>query len=193
MCFNDSSDEDCDGEINEGCTCLAGQTRNCGACSNGSQSCAAGTAGATGWGACIGGTSPLPYYRDADGDGRCNRGDATSQCAQPAGYVGSSCSADCFDGNASVWSACGDTIVAGPSYGKACCGGAEDRAFTFACGSGWHSVDCYTVRQSGGSNGFWITGYDANVQVGQCIVHYSLQGLEGVTGYGVVVCRPDGL
>lgn len=193
MCFNDGSDEDCDGEVNECCTCVSNQTRNCGACGNGVQACSAGACGSTAWGACNGATSPVLYYRDADGDGRCNRSISSSLCSMTAGYVTSSCSLDCFDGNVYVWSFCGDIEIRGPSYGKGCCGGPEDRAFNFDCGLGWHSVNCYTVRESGGSNGFWITSWSSGVQAGECVVHYSLQGLEGVAGYGVVVCRPDGL
>jgi hypothetical protein len=191
LCNKDNVDEDCNGDAYNGCACQNGDSIACGPCSNGTAVCNGGS-----YGACQGGSSPQTYYLDGDRDGWCNPNVSTAACSKPDGWVTCSCSVncDCFDGNGYVNNAnCGDYEIWGPSYGKACCGGAEDRAFDFDCGPGWHSIDCHTQRLSGGSNGFWITGFDNGVQVGQCVVHYSLQGVEGVTGRGIITCRPDGL
>ncbi|MBX3245640.1 MAG: lamin tail domain-containing protein [Myxococcales bacterium] len=54
----DGLDNDCDGEVDEGCPCEAGETRPCGsdvgACMVGTQTC-----GETGWGACAGGVEAM--------------------------------------------------------------------------------------------------------------------------------------
>ncbi|MCP3980454.1 MAG: hypothetical protein GY716_14215, partial [bacterium] len=58
------------------------------------------------------GVGASTWYRDADGDGYGDAGDATTACAQPAGYV--SDDADCDDGatavNPGAAEACGDGI-----------------------------------------------------------------------------------
>ncbi len=64
-------DDNCDGTIDEGCSCTTGATQPCGtsvgACTMGTQTCAAGA-----WGACVGGTAPsaeLCNMIDDDCDG----------------------------------------------------------------------------------------------------------------------------
>ncbi|MBX3273927.1 MAG: hypothetical protein KF729_26925 [Sandaracinaceae bacterium] len=70
------ADDDCDGTIDEGCPCTAGQVQRCfdgppgrrgiGACTDGTQTCTE-----FGWGACVGGISPRPEVCD-DLDNDCN-------------------------------------------------------------------------------------------------------------------------
>ncbi|MDC0746481.1 MopE-related protein [Polyangium mundeleinium] len=64
------SDDNCDGQIDEGCTCVDGQTQSCysggaatkgvGACKDGTQTCAGGT-----WGPCEGETLPAAEACDS--------------------------------------------------------------------------------------------------------------------------------
>ncbi len=60
---DDNLDNDCDGSIDEGCTCTTGQTKDCGmdvgACSKGTQECVDGK-----WSLCEGGTLPEPELCD---------------------------------------------------------------------------------------------------------------------------------
>ncbi len=68
----DTLDNDCDGDVDEGCECTSGETRGCGsdegACTPGEQSCEEGR-----WGTCQGGEAPEPELcdlldNDCDGD-----------------------------------------------------------------------------------------------------------------------------
>ncbi|MCC6648570.1 MAG: putative metal-binding motif-containing protein [Polyangiaceae bacterium] len=78
----DLVDNNCDGTVDEGCSCTDGATRACGAastCNVGSQVCAAGL-----WGACDGGPSvqQARFCLDGDSDKYCKL-DASCQLACP--------------------------------------------------------------------------------------------------------------
>jgi len=91
----DGLDNDCDGNIDEGCPCMPGAVQRCfrgppghrniGACSDGQQLCEMqGEAGGT-WGACEGGISPRGEVCD-DLDNDCNGcSDEVEGCVQPQG------------------------------------------------------------------------------------------------------------
>jgi len=76
------NDDDCDGLLDEGCTCPVGETRSCysgppgtvgyGMCRAGSQTCAATTSGAPGWGACSGEATPDAEVCGDGTDGDCD-------------------------------------------------------------------------------------------------------------------------
>ena len=76
------TDDDCDGLLDEGCSCRLGETRTCysgpadslgyGMCRAGSQSCTAGTDGAPGWGPCTGERTPDPEVCFDGVDGDCD-------------------------------------------------------------------------------------------------------------------------
>jgi hypothetical protein len=90
----DGSDDDCDGMVDEGCTCINGQTQPCytgpngtqnvGVCVGGTQTCAGGQ-----WGACNGQVTPGgescdTIDQDCDGnvnEGTCNLPNSISSCA----------------------------------------------------------------------------------------------------------------
>jgi hypothetical protein len=82
-------DEDCDGAVDEGCGCTAGQTRSCGtdvgACVAGSQVCTSGGA----WGPCTGGVGPSSESCnriDDDCDGTTDEGcDCVTGETRPCG------------------------------------------------------------------------------------------------------------
>ena len=105
----DGVDNDCDGQVDEGCACEEGATRTCGSdvgeCVSGSQVCRGG-----GWGQCVGATPPGP--EDCDGaDNDCN-GVVDDLCpcqlgdSRPCGPDQGECRPgrqDCVNGN---WGQC---------------------------------------------------------------------------------------
>jgi hypothetical protein len=83
------ADENCNGTVDEGCTCALGAKRPCGVgqCSVGAvQNCVAGDGGAALWGPCVG---PAPKMRDcmSNVDNDCNgtpdNAEAFCKCAGP--------------------------------------------------------------------------------------------------------------
>ncbi|MBP5590472.1 hypothetical protein J6Y50_01265 [bacterium] len=87
-------DDDCDGIVDEGCSCTAGQTQPCflgpknfrgvGTCHDGVQTCKVTMrAGSTGvWGECMGGISPKQDVCD-NADNNCNGCDDDKLCCAP--------------------------------------------------------------------------------------------------------------
>jgi hypothetical protein len=195
VCDASNNDEDCDGSSNEQCACIEGEVDVQCPC-GGQRTCSGGV-----WGGCTGGSASKTYRRDLDGDGwGAFSAPSMGTCGapEPGWRESSQCvGADALDTNPHVTNDASDYTYNGPTYSKVCCGGAEDRLFFYMCDPGYHGVGCEAVRVGGGSQGFWISGFAPDEQksgiAGSCMVHYSLQGLEGVTGYGRVTCRPDGL
>jgi hypothetical protein len=88
----DGADDDCDGQVDEGCTCVAGSVQPCfagppgrrgvGVCRDGTQVCL----GSGAWGACLGGISPrADVCNGADNlcDGCSAQSDCEIQCPSP--------------------------------------------------------------------------------------------------------------
>ncbi|MBR6422983.1 hypothetical protein IKS86_09770 [bacterium] len=88
-------DDDCDGEVDEGCSCSPGQTQACflgpknyrnkGTCHDGTQTCKVtmrGTRSVGRWGECVGGISPTQDVCD-NADNNCNGCDDDKLCCAP--------------------------------------------------------------------------------------------------------------
>ncbi len=88
----DGADDDCDGQVDEGCPCVAGSVQPCfagppgrrgvGVCRDGTQVCL----GSGAWGACLGGISPrADVCNGADNlcDGCSAQSDCEIQCPSP--------------------------------------------------------------------------------------------------------------
>lgn len=137
-------DENCNGVIDEGCSCTTGTMRSCftgapsqagvGQCVNGTQMCTGGA-----WAACMGGGSPMPETcgnngRDDDCDGFIdNIPGRGASCSIPSG-VG-----DCRDGTMQCSGGSGLMCVGpAPATTEVCdhhdddCDGATDENFNFA-------------------------------------------------------------
>ena len=96
----EGTDDDCDGEVDEGCTCLNGQVQGCysgpactggvGVCTGGTQTCVNGQ-----WAACVG--EVLPAQEVCDGiDNDCNGTvDEGSFCCPDGNKNGNETSVDC--------------------------------------------------------------------------------------------------
>ncbi len=117
----DGLDNDCDGAVDELCSCTDGETQSCGEdegeCVSGTQTCSGGA-----WGDCEGEVSAASescdeldndcdgstdegvlstFYADGDEDGYGDADDTTEACEAPEGFV--SDATDCDDGDASAF------------------------------------------------------------------------------------------
>jgi hypothetical protein len=111
ICGN-STDDDCDGQVDEGCVCTDPETRDCwsgppgsdgvGVCARGQQSCADGS-----WGACEGAVLPGDEVCDNDLDDDCD-GEVDEDCeAPPTG---------CTDGDTRDCGTCGSQECRGGAW-----------------------------------------------------------------------------
>jgi beta propeller repeat protein len=111
----DGQDNDCDGTVDEGCTCVDGTSQECGlstgACERGTQTCTGGE-----WGECTGGVEPVAELCngvDDDCNGTSDDGLTPPPCALTEGVCAGS-TQTC--GGASGWQECAGTASYGPSY-----------------------------------------------------------------------------
>lgn len=204
LCNQDGVDEDCDGNPNDSdvCSdCLNGQTspNSCGTCGNGTRSCSNGK-----WTGCSGASGPYTYYQDADGDGYCNRAATTSQCSKPSGYLESSCSSDCRDGNNKIpapTNRC-QQFTLGSTSSRSCatfgagCGVSNEWQISSdeapgACPEGTHPK-CQARWVSGNAGTqCWLASEDYNANTWSCRLHPSSGGFDGVTCTLDIACIPD--
>ncbi|MFA5129171.1 MAG: MopE-related protein, partial [Patescibacteria group bacterium] len=119
----DTFDNDCDGDVDEGCSCVNGTTQPCGddtgECSRGTQTCVMGR-----WGACVGFVGPSPEVcgnlLDENCDGRVNENcvctpGATRVCGTDLGACASGLET-CTDGF--YWGVCVGYV--GPATSESC-------------------------------------------------------------------------
>lgn len=111
------NDANCNGVMNEGCTCLNGAVRDCGtdigSCERGTQTCSGGA-----WGQCLGGVSPRPAdtcvaNNDADCDGAPNTGcECDTGASRACGTDTGSCQRGVQRcGNDGRWGACEGSVA----------------------------------------------------------------------------------
>lgn len=175
----------------------------CGECGAGTAACNDGIPS----GVCTGDAAKIAFYSDADGDSWCTTTsiDACPNARPERTLTSAECSdstwgfrPDCIDSNGSVQNGCCEKLIYGPSYYKQCCGGPEVKSFDYDCGAGWHLQSCSLTRIEGfgkTSNHFLIMPDSCPIgtQTGTMSIEYGLSFLEGVEGFGVVHCLPDGL
>jgi len=116
------NDDTCDGAENVGCTCTLGQTRTCGACNTGTQTCSDPGTGPT-WGACQNG-QPAAYGQACGSCGGTIKCDGTCSVPTPANY-----NANC--------GSCGGKIKCDST-----CSVATPGNFGSSCGSCGGSITC---------------------------------------------------
>jgi hypothetical protein len=181
----DGVDDDCDGMIDEGCTCTNGQTQPCytgpmgtqnvGPCKGGTQTCAGGQ-----WGNCVGEVVPGTESCDAidqDCDGNVNEGtcslpNSISSCNNSTCSI-SSCSTGYDNCDASMTNGC-ETRHSGYSNtapGEYLGSFAADSVYGFACASGG-SCEGPIVTKTG-TRGRYFT-IDA-LEQSACCAYTSLQ------------------
>src|SRR5690606_30321340 len=110
----DGLDNDCDGDVDEGCGCAEGATQACGistgVCERGTQTCSGGE-----WGACVDAVEPVAELcngLDDDCNGASDDALTPPACALTLGVCAGKVQT-C--GGASGWMAC-DASTYGPSY-----------------------------------------------------------------------------
>lgn len=137
-----NNDDDCDGEVNEGCSCIDGEEYPCGPCGDGKRVCANGKSGA--YLECKGASEKVQYYLDQDGDGYGTFAASMTRCgAAPDGYVTGQLE-DCCDGNGAVhpgadWTDVPDSVC-GRGFDVDCSGTLEAEYTTTSCEA---SSDCW--------------------------------------------------
>ena len=175
----DGVDDDCDGQVDEGCVCGNGQTQPCytgpsgtqnvGPCHGGTQTCAGGA-----WGSCVGEVTPTSELCDAidqdcDGDvseGTCSLPNAIASCASGQCVI-SSCSAGYSQCDANVGNGC-ETQHSGysnSSPGEDLGIWDADAVYGFGCFSGGSCEG--PILTASGTRGRYFT-IDANEGSGCC-------------------------
>lgn len=140
ICGN-SIDEDCNGELDNGCECTSGDTEDCTGSDGcmGMRSCEGGM-----FGDCVVSETPQTFYRDADGDtwGSQDPADTMEFCGEPgAGWVNRS--GDCNDGDGGV----NPNGMDDCSTDRNCDGALEPNAF-FVGPDGHRYLNCGTPRRN---------------------------------------------
>jgi hypothetical protein len=122
----DGLDNDCDGEIDEGCACVGGTTQPCGSavgeCKRGTQTCTAGA-----WGECVGATGPSSETcngLDDDCNGIADDGLVAPACALSQGECAGTKQ---ICGGPTGWQAC-TAETYGPRYRASEDGATEETA-----------------------------------------------------------------
>ena len=146
-------DDDCDGTVDEGCTCVNGATMACGtdvgACSAGTQTCVSGQ-----WGPCVGAVGPTTETCNAlddDCDGSVDE-NLTMTCGSDVGECTAGTQA-CVNG---FWGACVGSV--GPTT-ETCnnkdddCDGLKDESLSQQCGTTDVGVCSYGTQVC--TNGAW--------------------------------------
>jgi len=172
----DSIDNNCDGAVDEGCSCTDGETRSCGSsnvsvCVYGNQSCVSGQ-----WDVCIGNIEPSPELCDNQ-DNNCN-GQVDEGLFKPASVLDGLCANNTEVCSAGNWS---NSVNSYAPVAESCdgldnnCDGTIDEGCVQNCTESWSCAD-WTACSGGSQSRICVDSNACNttinrpIEIQSCVV-----------------------